>query len=640
MEIIAEKNYNSLLPMNEKYGKWLDDKVTMGRIYQPFAHLFETIYFTTYKHDGTWQIISKNSEESFEAMLQLIKEKDVILTDSQTDAKRIKITAVAGNRDGFKIDHQVVTKDEVRKTIFASGMVNDNFKTDVNLLLEVVKNVLPDEGLLKIYLLNTRGNNPIIGDCFLMTKKAGDENCPLWRKVTKEDAAFIHLKQIEKELADLCLYTPQLEFFSVDLMVTTGGFKIIQMNASPSYPKNDLTFSPVINEYLQDYLRQKKTHLSQTDEWWKKERLAKMAADYPRGFYPFLESPADYSYIPTFNEQLLTEDGQLVDDWAKKRGFLPQRLAQYGHTLASSGLLISDFEYEYLGHINNKYRHWFEDKLTIKYVLREFSHQMPAYYYSIFTKEGKNRIIPLMDCPATYEGTFDDIFKLVREMGVLALKPDEGTHGAGFIKFSYLNGVYYFNEKEVSVAQVMILLNDVNNQYLITEFITQHPDIANIYSGSVNTARITVFKEDGKRAVIGHAYMRFGTNETGGVDNIGAGGIGADIDLSSGFFGNAKKLDGSGKIRECFYHPDTGVLIQGYLPHWEKVTQEILNMANAVPEIEYMGFDVAFTTKGIKLPEINRFPDYPKINALSPRSMNYLMYKLKQKKRAFGYEPN
>ena len=65
---------------------------------------------------------------------------------------------------------------------------------------------------------------------------------------------------------------------------------------------------------------------------------------------------------------------------------------------------------------------------------------------------------------------------------------------------------------------------------------------------------------------------------------------------------------------------------------------KIVEIANSVPQLEYFGFDVAITEQGIKLPEINRFPDYPKIEKLSPVTMQYLLKKLRIKKKKYGYD--
>ena len=167
-----------------------------------------------------------------------------------------------------------------------------------------------------------------------------------------------------------------------------------------------------------------------------------------------------------------------------------------------------------------------------------------------------------------------------------------------------------------------------------------HPQLKEIYPDSVNTIRVTVFKRDGRTPVIGNAYMRIGSSRTGFVDNLAAGGICAAVDIETGRYGNAKILDGvnQGNLVPCPLHPDTGVAIEGVLPNWELAKEQILGIAAAIPQLEYFGFDVAITEHGIKLPEINRFPDFPRIDTITPELMEYLLRALEHKKRACGYD--
>ena len=76
----------------------------------------------------------------------------------------------------------------------------------------------------------------------------------------------------------------------------------------------------------------------------------------------------------------------------------------------------------------------------------------------------------MMDLPEGYTNNFDEIFRLVEEKGVLALKPDEGSHGDGFYKFTCENGQYQLNYQDVTRQQVLDILEDINNQYLVTEY--------------------------------------------------------------------------------------------------------------------------------------------------------------------------
>lgn len=79
--------------------------------------------------------------------------------------------------------------------------------------------------------------------------------------------------------------------------------------------------------------------------------------------------------------------------WAYRHGFLSYRLPQYNITKDNHLNYISDFEYKWLRHINGKYRHWMEDKITVKYIVSDFRECFPGYYYYISVKNGQNKII-------------------------------------------------------------------------------------------------------------------------------------------------------------------------------------------------------------------------------------------------------
>lgn len=85
-------------------------------------------------------------------------------------------------------------------------------------------------------------------------------------------------------------------------------------------------------------------------------------------------------------------------------------------------------------------------------------------------------------------------------------------------------------------------------------------------------------------------------------------------------------------------HPDTGLLIEGFIPNWSFVKTKVVEMANELSQLEYFGFDVAITEDGIKLPEINRFPDFPRMDKLTPSTMKYLLGRLEAKKARYGYD--
>lgn len=477
----------------------------------------------------------------------------------------------------------------------------------------------------------------------------GEESIVHLTSAPRANCAFAgevpHWDKICELLKQICLVVPQVEFAEYELAVGRDGFQIVGVRVQPAY-SHLVAFSPAVNEFLASKVAAKRETYAGTGvrvrRFFHNLRLkirrtwAKLVA--PRGLVAYQSTrwPRDVM------RDLVSKNGLSLSQkrWAYKYGFLSYRIPQYGITPENRTEFISDFEYRWLRHINCKYKYWFEDKVTLKHIAAEFSGCFPDYYYFTSLKNGENRVIAMMDLPEGFQASYDDILRLARERGVLALKPDEGSHGEGFYKLSWDGEHYALNGEPASDEQVLAVLENPKNQYLVTEYIQMHPLLREIYPESVNTIRMTVFKRDGRTPQIGNAYMRIGSSRTGVVDNVAAGGIVAAVDIKTGRFGNAQILDGvdQGNLVPCPVHPDTGVRIEGVLPHWELACELVLSIAAAIPQIEYFGFDVAITEDGIKIPEINRFPDLPRIDTLTPETIEYLLERLEAKKHLYGYD--
>lgn len=445
-------------------------------------------------------------------------------------------------------------------------------------------------------------------------------------------------------LAGMCRFIPQVEFAEFEINVQEDGFVITAIRSLPSFGRV-IPFSAEVNSYLLAKCASKReAHGSETrrKRFFKNSRLkirrhfAKAVA--LKGLVPY----QSVRWIGDMRRDLMSKNGLSLSQkmWAYRHGFLSYRITQYGITEDNWKEFISDFEYRWLRHINSKYKYWLEDKITLKYIASDFKECFPGYYYYTSLKDGENRVIPMMDLPEGYGTSYEDILRLGREKGLLALKPDEGSHGQGFFRMEWTGECFLLNGQETSDEEIIKILSSPENQYLVTEYIVMHPQLMELYPGSVNTIRVTVFKRDGRVPQVGNVYMRIGSTRTGFVDNVAAGGIVAAVDIESGRYGDAMILDGvdQGNLVPCPVHPDTGVRIEGVLPNWEYAKARILDIASAIPQMEYFGFDLAITPDGIKLPEINRFPDFPRIDKLTPEIIEYLLYRLECKKHVYKYD--
>ena len=449
---------------------------------------------------------------------------------------------------------------------------------------------------------------------------------------------------VRSMLMDLCAFAPQLKFVQFTVTITQRGPVITNISATPRYNR-EFPYLPATVAFLREHIEKKRqrTHTlrARVTRWLHNAKLrirrAFARALYPAGLVPY----QSVRWLEDMAKDLMQRNGIPLRTkfWAYRNGFLSYRIPQYGITPENRTQFISDFEYRWLRHINKKYKYWLEDKISIKYVAAEFNEHLPGYYYYTSQRGGRTHLIPMMDRPEGYGESFDEVLRLARDRGVLALKPDEGSHGDGFYRLGYEDGGYTLNGEPATGDEVLAILSDPQNRYLITEFIIMHPTLAEIYPQSVNTVRMTVFKKDGVTPQIGNAYLRVGSSASGYVDNTAAGGLLVEVDIESGRYGNAQALDG-GRVVPCPRHPDTDVLMEGIMPNWELAKRKVLEIAESIPQLEYLGFDLAMTEDGFKLPEINRFPDFPRIDRLTPEIIDYLLYKLEQKKRLFGYDVN
>ncbi|MBR6524005.1 MAG: hypothetical protein IKT39_05310 [Clostridia bacterium] len=300
--------------------------------------------------------------------------------------------------------------------------------------------------------------------------------------------------------------------------------------------------------------------------------------------------------------------------WALKRGFYPFRIEQYGLTDENYKEFLSDKEYKRLYPINNIYRRWIDDKLTMKYVLKPFDEYMPRYYYHLI-KERTCHVMKLMDCPDECAAEYEGILKLLRDVGVLAVKPTGGTYGIGFCKLEYKNKKYVVNGEAKTKEEMISFLKNLRD-HIIIEYVRMHEKIASLNPTSLNTIRVMLINENGNNPIIASSFMRIGTVASGIVDNSAQGGMFCKVDVDSGrFYDGEKNIDHV--VTPSPVHPDTGVPIEGTIPHWETVKTKLIEISKYIPQLEWMGFDVAITETGFNIIEINshqglhRYHTYP-----------------------------
>lgn len=140
----------------------------------------------------------------------------------------------------------------------------------------------------------------------------------------------------------------------------------------------------------------------------------------------------------------------------------------------------------------------------------------------------------------------------------------------------------------------------------LEELIVQHPAVSAVYPHAINTVR-TVTINDSKNVHVICTYFRIGNNGRH-VDNFNSGGMVAPVDEKTGIVID-RAIDKEKNLYAA--HPMTGTAIQGHqFPDWDKAMDMVRKAATVVPQMGYIGWDVAFAENGPCLVEGNDFPGH------------------------------
>ncbi|WP_270543501.1 sugar-transfer associated ATP-grasp domain-containing protein [Butyricimonas paravirosa] len=193
-------------------------------------------------------------------------------------------------------------------------------------------------------------------------------------------------------------------------------------------------------------------------------------------------------------------------------------------------------------------------------------------------------------------------FDMCRNVPIAVIKPTlEGMWGEGVRLFSCENGIVKDDGSDLSK-----LLCSYGKNFIVQEKVEQHPDMSQLNPSSLNTLRVLSYRRQNE-VVILYTIIRIGRKGKN-VDNETAGGINADIDLSSG-----RIIDcayGTPKEKKI-YKTDNGTLLKNYqIPALNKVLDTVRDLHIRLPYFNLIGWDFAVNQNSEPvLIEWNRAPD-------------------------------
>lgn len=189
-------------------------------------------------------------------------------------------------------------------------------------------------------------------------------------------------------------------------------------------------------------------------------------------------------------------------------------------------------------------------------------------------------------------GEYFNYQEFIKKYNKIIRKPLNSWQGKGVTLLNKLD-----SEKEYNIL--------VENKVLLEEYIEQNSYMC-FGNKSINTIRIfTVLDKSGQVHLI-KSVLRAGVGDSL-VDNFCAGGIVYSVDDETGII-DSRGLDEFGN--RYIYHPKTKICMLGFqIPFWKEVVNLVKEAALIVPEVRWIGWDVAISTKGPLLVEANHNPD-------------------------------
>lgn len=222
-----------------------------------------------------------------------------------------------------------------------------------------------------------------------------------------------------------------------------------------------------------------------------------------------------------------------------------------------------------------------------------------AYFHIFENKNEFNKIFQKYlkrDWIDVTNSSKEDVIKFIKRHDIFMAKPIDGGCGKGIEKIK---------TKDYPSSEELYNYLTSNHNFELEEVIKQNEKVSNIYPGAINTARVVTILKDNKPHVI-CAYFRIGNGSF--VDNFNSGGMVAPIDVKTGVVSD-KAIDKNKNLYEV--HPETGKTIKGFkFPFWNEAVKMCKEASKIVPEMAYIGWDVAFTVNGPIFVEANEFPGH------------------------------
>ena len=253
---------------------------------------------------------------------------------------------------------------------------------------------------------------------------------------------------------------------------------------------------------------------------------------------------------------------------------------------------LNDRDYGRLHPINGASSKLIDSKAFVPIVLGSCPEAIPEL--SIWVSNGVVRYCQGVNVKSTFlETVLESCLEVYPDLCVKPIS-DGGGRGVFFIK----KGDY---------SRFLPILQQ--SEYYINNKLVNESYSELIFPGSLNTIRVTFFRNLSNENVILSMAHRFGTKESNGVDNNGQGGIACSLDIETGRISQGYIRKSKTKVGRHNNHVDTNHPLEGFIiPDWTEKLKLIRKVVDSLYFLDIAGIDFAATATGLKVLEINSLP--------------------------------
>lgn len=195
------------------------------------------------------------------------------------------------------------------------------------------------------------------------------------------------------------------------------------------------------------------------------------------------------------------------------------------------------------------------------------------------------------------QSSFGEFLNFVKVTPIFIAKPVGGMCGNGIEKHS----VDRTSEEELKVLYDHLVTDDM----LIEECLKAHDNIF-LQTAALSTFRIYTMIDKKGNVHILKAKYRVGTGNA--ITDTATGCIAYPISIKYGI------IEGPGinevlNSNNYYYHPGCDKLVVGMeIPMWDRALEVVIKAAKMIPQVRYIGWDVAITNNSVEIIEGNHNP--------------------------------